>query len=198
MFIIGNIVVKGNAKISVPRMNVVSEMSEINNQYPTLLIGYYELKPKYTLDFLNRKLGDNLFWTFKRDEERTMYNRDLYDFVIHCEEQFMSGFEYYPIDPFKIKRKSVKKIIKHITTTPSIFHIDKDMLFIHTKGITFGFNLGIGKVIGIKKDKILTKLITKYKIPELPQEQIDSIYLSMGDIEFDSAQLPYLSEKIQE
>jgi hypothetical protein len=195
MFNIGNIVVYGSQRMSIPKMNVVSDLSEADNDLPTLMIGYHELKNRYELDFLNRKLEDDLFWTFTRSEERTLFNKDLYDFITHCENKLLDGFKYYHIDVLNMRLKSLKKTITHIKTNESQYVIDKDVLFIHTAGITFGFNLGIGDVLGINRNKIFKKLLN-YNIGKLPQERIDSIFKQMGDIEFDSALLPYLSEKL--
>ena len=109
--IIGNVVIQNKKDIKLNYLNVVSDISEVNNGYPILIVGYDELKGKYELDFVNRKLSENLFWTLTKTEDRTMYSRDLYDFVMHCEKEYFNEFKYYHINPYKIKVKTLKKFI---------------------------------------------------------------------------------------
>lgn len=195
MFYIGNIVVNADLKLSIPRMNVVSDILDIDNNLPTLLIGYYQWKETYELDFIERKVNDSTFWTFTRVEERSLFNKDLYNFIVHCESHLMTSFTYYNIDPFLITKKSLKRILKLLSTNKTVYVVDKNVLFLHSKTVTFGFNLGIGDVIGVNRNKIFNKLSLN-KITQLTPERINEITLEMGDIEFDIAQLPYLSEKI--
>lgn len=193
--IIGNVVTTKLKDIKLPYFNVVSDISEIDNEYPTLLVGYYELKGKYELDFIERKIEDNLYWTFLKTEERTLFNRDLYEFIQHCEKEFLGDFNYYYLDPFKIKTKSLKKLIKYIQQNQSYYYIDGDMLYIHSKGVTIGILLGICEVIGIPKNEVFLKL-QKFNIKKVSKKRIERIRNIFIEMDYDEAHLLYLSEKV--
>lgn len=193
MLIIGYIVTT-ESKITIPRFKTISKLEEMDKPLPVLMVGYHTLKDKYNLDFLDRKIDDDIFWTFSRGEDRSEYNKDLYNFVIHCEQKMFDDFKYYHIDPINMKRKTLKKILSQIKNKTCLYTVDRDTLFIYTSGITMGFNLGLGDVMNIKRDKIFTKLM-KYGVNKLPQDQINEIHKMMGDIDYDGAQLLFLSKK---
>jgi hypothetical protein len=194
--IIGNIVSKIELGISAPRINYVKDISEVDNKYPTLLVGYYDIKDNYDLNFIDRKISDNLFWTFNREEDRTKFGDDLYDFIVHCEQEFLADFKYYHIDPFKITKKTLKKILRHINKNGGCFLIDKDMLFVESKGVTFGIDLGICKVVGIQRVKILLRLKNSSLQP-ITKDVVEKIRLDLEDVEFDNAHIPYITQKIK-
>jgi hypothetical protein len=193
--IIGNVVTSKIKDIKIPYLNVVGDISEIDNEYPTLLVGYYDLKGKYELDFIERKIEDNLFWTFLKTEERTLFNRDLYQFIQHCEKEFLSDFNYYYLDPFKIKIRSLKKLIHYVKSNPSHYFIEGEMLFIHTNGVTLGIHLGVCGIIGIPTNEVHLKL-TKYNIKKISVKRIERLRKLCLDMDYDDAQLLYISEKI--
>ena len=83
----------------------VSDVSDADLTKPTLIVGWELAKQFETYNILDRKLGEKLFWTFSRTENRSDFECDLqkfYDFVRtsvieNCQYKFVSilqiGFE---------------------------------------------------------------------------------------------------------
>lgn len=194
--IIGNVVTSDKNSVKATNLNVVSDISEIDNEYPTLLVGYYSLRDNYNynLDFITHKITDNLFWTFTKEEDRTGFNEDLYKFIIHCEGEYIKGFNYFYFDPFETTLKKTKKIIKHIISGDSTYMIDKEVLFIHKEGVTIGFNLSILEIIGVNINKIYLRL-EKYNITKVRKSVLDSMEEMIIDMDYNHGQILYLLEK---
>ena len=103
--------------------NVVKSMDEIIHGFPTLIIGFdIAVKHFPDLDVIARKADDNVYWTFKRNEKRDIFEEDMYNFTRLCYYSLVSDITYYFIDPIFLSIKKIKKIINkiHSLDTPII------------------------------------------------------------------------------
>ena len=91
---VGNIVVQ--SKINIDKyFNVVESMDGIIHGLPTLIVGWDIVKTTNPdVDFINRKLSDDIFWTFKKTERRDIFENDLYDFVHYCYNLLIKDINY--------------------------------------------------------------------------------------------------------
>jgi hypothetical protein len=74
---IANIVT--NSNITVDKyFNISNSLDNIIQDLPTLIIGWDIVKTiNPDVDFIDKKLSDNIFWTFKKSERRDIYQEDL-------------------------------------------------------------------------------------------------------------------------
>ena len=79
---VGNIVTQ--SKVNIDKyFNVVETMDAIIHGLPTLIVGWDIVKTiEPEVDFITRKLSDNIFWTFKKTERRDIFENDLYDLPV--------------------------------------------------------------------------------------------------------------------
>lgn len=194
--IIGNIIFSDTTKLKIPNYNIVTDFDLVNNDKPTLLIGYDKFKGEYELDFNDNKINDNLYWTFNKSEDRASFNNDLYEFMLLCEGKIFVNFKYKYIDPFNINFKKIKKLITFFNENKgAVGIIDKTMLFIDCDNKTFGFNLEAISVCGVNYNKI-DKLLHKFDVDLIGINEKNIISEEVGDITYDSAHIPFLTKII--
>jgi len=158
---IGNIV--SSYKINEDNFKLFDEIELVDNSLPTLIVGWNKTKEIFgdKISILNKKISDNLYWTFLPTERRVDYDDDIIIFKKVCYDNFGSELSYVYIDPIHDKPQKIKKILKKIySLSESIsYFTDKNMLYILGENIIFGVNLEITEFIGIKTDRILTRVI---------------------------------------
>lgn len=157
--IVGNIV--STTKINVSDdFNVVKSMDEIIHGLPTLIVGFDVAVKQYPeLDVITRKASDNVFWTFKKNQKREIFEEDVYVFTHYAYESLVSDVTYFFIDPLQLSIKSLKKIIRKVRSlhAPVIYQHD-DMVYIYGEKILFGIDLTLLEFLGVNREKFISKL----------------------------------------
>lgn len=161
---IGNIV--SPTKINVSEdFNVVKSLDEIIQGLPTLIIGWDYIKKKYPdYDILTRKLSDNLYWTFKRNEKRDLHEEDIYNFVQNTYNNLVNKIIYYFVDPFSLSRKALVKLLKKLNESKLISYYHDNMCYIYFDYLILGVDLTFMEFIGIAREKILNRINVKSDI----------------------------------
>lgn len=163
--IVGNIV--STTKINVlDDFNVVKSMDDIIHGLPTLIIGWdIAIKKFPDLDVITRKAADNVFWTFKKNEKREIFEEDVYNFTHFAYEYLIKDITYYFIDPTQLSTKNLKKVIRKIRgiSNPVIYQHD-DMIYIYGEKLIFGLDLNLLEFIGINRNKIISKLSSNNQV----------------------------------
>ena len=158
---IGNIV--SSSKINEDNFKLFDEIESVDNSLPTLIVGWGKTKEIFgdKISILNKKISDNLYWTFSTTERRVDYDDDIITFKQECYNNFGSELSYVYIDPIHDKPKKIKKILKKIySLSESIsYFTDKNMLYILGENIVFGVNLEVTEFIGISTNSIITRVV---------------------------------------
>ncbi len=156
---IGNIVSTTNISVSED-FNVVKSLDEIIQGLPTLVVGWDFVRKNFPdYDVIEKKLGDNLFWTFKKTENRAQHEEDVYNFVEKTHKNLISNIDYVYIDPVLFSMQKMKKVIKKIKSLSSIITYQHgSMLYIYGDNIIFGVDLSFIEFIGLNPEKIKTKI----------------------------------------
>ena len=169
---IANIV--SHSKVNVSKhFNVVESMDEIIHGLPTLIIGFDYVNKHYPdFDIMERKLGDNLYWTVKRTEKRDKYEEDLSWFMNKVLKDLVADVNYVFVDPIQYHGKVIRKIIRKIYSIENkISYQDGQMIYIYGEKIIFGVDLKLLKYIGLNPIKIKQKIL-----------QESSVFLGDSDI----------------
>ena len=156
---IANIVSTINITVS-DDFNVVMALDDIIQGLPTLIIGWDYIKKNFPdYDIIDRKLGNNIFWTFKPTEKRDLYQQDLYNFINNTYKNLLDKVKYYFIDPFILTRKQVIKIVRKIlTSNDKISYLHDNMMYIYFDNMIIGINLEMLEFMGLNTDKIVSKI----------------------------------------
>jgi hypothetical protein len=196
---IGNIVTFGATKVHLEQFHIHDSVDFKDNGLPTLYIGYTyveeTLGSDYEIDFINRKLSDNQFWTTNRIEDRYLFNNDLEAFVVFCENKILDNYSYRFINPLDgSSLKQIYTIINHIIGMGARVFEKNKMVYFQTDSTIFGFNTEFGAIYGIPEVRIM-KFIHDHKLVKLPDTALDDIEKQFGDLQLNTSQLLFIREK---
>jgi hypothetical protein len=160
--LIANIVSATNVNVSCD-FNVVNSLDQTVQGLPTLIVGWDFIKKNYPdYNIINRKLNENLFWTFKKTEKRELHEEDIYNFVEKSYKNLIKDITYTFIDPILFSRKNIVKIIKAINNTNKVIsYKHENMLYIYFERYIFGVDLTFTEFIGLNNEKLLSKINKK-------------------------------------
>lgn len=191
MLTIGNIVTKENINID-NYFNIVDNIININKDLPTLIIGWEDFI-KYNfedVDFIDRTLYENTFWTFSKIERRDKMNIDLYNFEEYCINKFLSNINYTYVDLITFSENKIKKIFSFIKENNSTVYNFKDMYYIYCCNNVFGFNKNIIKYLDYEEIRFTEKL------KKITNNYIDDNFINnysiLENIENNKKYIPYL------
>lgn len=150
---LGYIVSKRLIKNVLDFVGVVDEISKVEDPTkPILIIGIEEAR-KITENFniLNKKINNNIFWTFGKTERRVDYEKDLdifYDYVLN---NSINDIKYYYVDILNIKLNKIKKILNIINSIEKKYiYINNDMIYLYNNNkYILGISIKILKYIKI-------------------------------------------------
>ena len=156
---VANIVSANSVNVSQD-FNVVSSMDDIIHGLPTLIVGYDIVDKLYPdFDILDIKISKNIYWTFKRIENRDKFNEDLDWFVTHVYAELTKDLVYIFADPILLKKQSLVKIIRKIHSLKKIVsYIHDDMIYIYGEKLLFGVDLRLLKFLGVDVVKLKDKI----------------------------------------
>ena len=78
---IANIVTVNSLEVN-DNINIVDNIDNIIQGLPTLVTSYDWVKDNYDdYDFYDKKLNDDLYWTFAKTERRDIFYSDIEDFI---------------------------------------------------------------------------------------------------------------------
>ena len=135
----------------------VDDISLADPTKPILIVGWKKAKehPKYST-VLEKKLDENLYWTFGKSESRSDFEEDLKIFYNIIYNNILNNIIYNNINIFKLKYNKIKKLF-NILKNKNIY-LSNNMLYIPHEGRILGLSISILEYCGIKKEKILEKI----------------------------------------
>lgn len=149
------------------KLNNIEEFVEQVNSYddvdptkPVLIVGWDNAKvfEGYT-NILERRLDDKLFWTFKKSENRSEFERDLDKFYIFVRNNILKNIDYSYIDIFELKYNNLKKLY-NIFNSPDRknIYINNGLLYILYNRRVLGVSLEVLEYCGINRSKVMALL----------------------------------------
>lgn len=157
----GNVVTTSKTiKFDLP-INLCSDMSCVDENLPTLIIGY-ELAKKYIDGFniLKKYYPEtNTYWTYKKNERGIDYEDDIESFYNLLITSYCSKVDYQFIDIVTLGYRNAKKLLKFISSSEHKFIFNENNRFIYVYTLeykkVFGFSLSTAKFFGLNINKLL-------------------------------------------
>lgn len=165
----------------------------IETDLPILISGWTKVKELYPKQKItNKKISNNIFWTFSEKEKRTENLNDIINFKKHCIDTLNSKYKYYFLNPFDIKFSHLKNLIDRINKTSGekICFFDGKHFFVLIENYIFGINIDFLEYTKISSKKIKNWLKLKnFKIFE------DSDIFNIEDISNKKYLIPIFKTK---
>lgn len=140
----------------------VNSFDNIDNTTPCLIVGWENARNIYnnSINILDKKIDNNIFWTFSKTEKRTEYEKDVEKFYEYCFNKLKKELTYCNINVLTSGYNRIKKLIKLIDckNKNKIIYVKDEQLYICYKNNVFGVSLSDCEYIGISSDKILNKI----------------------------------------
>ena len=182
MIVLGNIVIDksllNNDKIiNVNKgiINIVEDYSLIDNNIPTLFIGWKNVKKlfKNKASILNKRIGDKIFWTFLPTEKIQDFNEDIDKFVELLNTDFVKGIKYRLIDP--IIENDIN-IINLLPTDINSLYVNDRMIYGYSdkEKMIYGIDLTVFEFLGVSNDKLINELKNKFDFVIIENYENDS------------------------
>ena len=143
-------------------VDVTKNIGSIDNFIPTLIIGKKkaeEIYGKENIKVLDKKITNNVSWTFDKVERRNEYERDLKAFNDSLIKTIKKNIKYEFFNIYIEPISRIKKLISFIKS-PKIkyIYIFNDHIYMYYKNIVYGISLSDIQYIGINKNRILRLL----------------------------------------
>ncbi len=139
----------------------VNDVSLADLTKPTLFVGIENAK-KNIKDFsiLDKKYGDNIYWTYKKTEKRVEFEDDIEKFYNNIIYNISCNIKYYYINIYNLRYNKIKKLYNILFSDKGKYiYISNEMIYLLYKdNIILGISLNLLEYIKIKKEKILNKL----------------------------------------
>jgi len=147
---IANIVTSNKVDVTSD-INVVTSLDDIIEGIPTLVTSYEWVSTNYdNYDIYDKKLGDNLYWTFARTERRDIFALDIESFITLANQELINKVDYIFMDVILFHKSTINKIIRKIFSLPNkIAFKHKDMIYIYGGNLIFGIDLNMLNYMGI-------------------------------------------------
>jgi hypothetical protein len=190
---VGNIVTE-NGLTGIPNNFIVMDFEtfqkESNNQLPTLFIGWEATKkllPETSI--LNKKIKDNLYWTFSSTEKRTIFENDLKSFITKSHQDFIKNIPFYSLDPIILKIKTTKDLLQKLQNFKESFTYlyGNRIVYIYYNSSIISLDLNLLKFISFDENEILEYLKKETKFFENKEKEFKT-ELKYFDIKY----IPYL------
>ena len=139
----------------------VNDVSLADLTKPTLFVGIENAKKKKkNFSILDKKYGDNIYWTFKKTEKRVEFEDDIEKFYNNIIYNISCNIKYYYINIYNLKYNKIKKLYNILFSDKGKYiYISNEMIYLLYKdNIILGISLNLLEYIKIKKEKILSKL----------------------------------------
>jgi hypothetical protein len=191
--IVANIVTNTNINID-KYFNVVETLDEIVQGLPTLIIGWDIVKTiNPNADFVDKKISEEIFWTFKKTERRDIFEEDLYNFINYSYTKLIKNINYTFIDLISYSESELKNTFKLIKNMNDVIGYKyKNMLYIYTKNTIYGVDIKLIEYVGYDVNEILSKIISYFDV-FLENEQILIEYKDIIDVLNNEVKyIPYL------
>lgn len=155
---LGYILTKNKVNNIVDFVSVIKDISEIDDTTkPLLIVGLHNAKI-YSKNFsiLNKKIDNNIFWTFGKTERRVDYEKDLESFYTFVINKNINDLKYYYVNILSIKYNKAKNLLNLVNSKEKKYiYISNNMIYIfNNKTYILGISLKILNYININIKKI--------------------------------------------
>ena len=150
-------------------VEVVDDISKIpsGQTKPVLVVGYNKAKTYFGdgISLLNRKISNNVFWTFLKTEKRVDFEDDIEKFYKFVIEYHINHLKYFYVNIITFNYNKLKRLLSlfYKGKVQYIYINDKMLYFLYyddktDAAMSMGISIQVLKYCGYNVEKIMNKL----------------------------------------
>lgn len=137
----------------------VTDISDADLTKPTLIVGWNLAKQFDGYNILDRRISENMFWTFTRTENRSILETDLVKFYDFVKNKSISDCKYEFVSIFHIGFGKAKKLVNILNSkNKRNIYISNDILYFMYGETIIGISLVELEYCKINPEKILKRI----------------------------------------
>jgi len=164
---LGRIITNSKSVDTVNFVDVTNDKSKVNDNIPTIIIGKKLADDIFGADnvhYLNKKLNENLWWTFAKTERRNEYEKDLKEFNSLIVKQLNNCVKYTHINIFTQPLSVIKRLITFVDgDIEKVIYVTNEHIYIYADGKVVGLSVSDLNYIGLSKKRIMDRLSKNHK-----------------------------------
>lgn len=209
MLKLGNVVIskeellteKGKEVKENKLLNIYNSLEELKNKnLPTLVIGWNYVKKNIEgVSILNKKIEDNLYWTFSSTEKIQDFNENIDEFIDKLGNDIVRGVKFILIDPIVDNLKTIDDLISIVP--PEVYtYQNEDMIYCYSQknDTIYGLDINILEFLEFEISDIINSLKNKsisYFVEDYKENRGIFFYKKFLNIKNITKFVPYLQYK---
>ena len=157
---IANVVSKSKTYRFVPWINVSNTLEDIDMSVPTLIIGT-DVARSYLgsdINYINRKVSQNVSWTYKVTEKRSTNEEDVKNFKENVISFLKKKINFTNFNALIADINQVKSFLSFLEEKDVCYVVGEHNIYIAYDDNVIGISFDDLEYIGVKKDKIITRI----------------------------------------
>lgn len=190
MITVGNIISKESLTGIPINFNQITNLP-LSYEIPNIIVGWELTKNLFPeASILNKKIKDNVYWTFSTTEKRTIFEEDLKSFIKKSYNDYVKDIKHFNLDPIVYNLKTTEEFITKIKAFEEsfIYLYDDKVVYLYHNFIIFSIDLEQLDFIGFDRETVLNEIKKSSKHFEKNSEKNYKNELKYLDIKY----IPYL------
>ena len=164
MEFIGRVVTNSRSVGTMDFVDRTSKTYLIDTSIPTLIVGKELAENTFGKDkvrILDKKIRNNLFWTYSKSEKCSEFEKDMEKFNLYVVDKLRERLKYCFFSILTSPLNRIKSLINYIDdkSRTKVVYIHGNHLYIYAgDGIVIGLSMDETAYIGINRDKIVSKI----------------------------------------
>ena len=159
---IGRIITKAKNLETVDFVDITQQLDITDKTTPTLIIGKQNAEKIYgkeNVHVLDKKIEDNVYWTFGKLERRNDFERDLLSFNKMLVKKLFKSVQYEYFNVYTSGYSDIKALLTKIDRNKGnvCYVSDRDLYLLIEKSV-YGISFRDLNYIGVDKEKVINRI----------------------------------------
>jgi len=159
---IGRIITKGKNLETLDFVDITQQLDMTDKTIPTLIIGKQNAEKIYgkeNVHVLDKKIEDNVYWTFGKLERRNDFERDLLSFNKILSKKLFNSVKYEYFNVYTSGYSDIKTLLTKIDRNKgNVCYVSDRDLYLLIDNVVYGISFRDLEYIGIDKDKVINRI----------------------------------------
>ena len=159
---IGRIITKCKNLETVDFVDITQQLDVTDRTVPTLIIGKQNAEKicgKENVHVLDKKIWDNVYWTFGKLERRNDFERDLLSFNKMLVKKLFKNIQYYYFNVYTSSYSDIKSLLTKIDKKKcNVCYVSDRDLYLLIENTVYGVSFRDLEYIGVNKDKVINRI----------------------------------------